>query len=189
MHGNNNTGGARKKNGSAAATSSGHIGKMSIDTTRRPPRIGSPQSECKSPQDTQMDSGFMSGSNLLSSSSFVSEDLGIGMKEATDISTSSRSHSEEGQTSYSAKTFTSENLDSGIDLSERISSLNLSTSFSHHSTHSSSLQHQEVIHPEEPERNKPSQGEPRSKLAQLGLSPVHITLLKEIFKKDNDGDT
>lgn len=167
---------------------SGRMSKVTHEGSRsRSSRVRSPTKDDggKSHHDNQMDSGFMSGSNLLSSSSLCSDE-GKSYSRSTSkemdsgLSRDIDDHCD-GGVGYGKENFhSSDNLDSGIDLglSERISSLNLTTS--------------EPVSPVEPKpvQEAPSiQPEPRSKLEQLGLSPAHITILKEIFRKDDDGDT
>lgn len=156
-----------------ARSKSGGETEDKMSASKRPPRV-------KSPQDSQMDSGFMSGSNLLSSTSLYSEDL-----ENKGMGLPSESTSDEGATK-SSNMYTSETLlDSGIDLSEGIRSLNISSASptAVTTTHTTSPEGEPQRRPDDPPT------ENRSKLAHLGLSPVHISILKEIFKKDSDGDT
>ncbi|KAG0719643.1 hypothetical protein GWK47_050071 [Chionoecetes opilio] len=126
----------------------------------------------KSQFDSHNDSGFLSGSNLLSCSSLGPDDT-----EAMRLS--------EPQTPECHKiggALTPSRLDSGIDISDQLSSLHLASS----STTSTSTSTSEVEGYDAPQRRTIS---PPPRRSRLGLSDTQVALLQEIFKRDEDGDT
>ena len=144
----------------------------------------------KGQHDTQMDSGFMSGSNLLSSTSLTSE---------SPLSLSSSSFHEKDDFHHpstpegygkSGQYVSSDLLDSGVDLglSARLSSIDITSDplcDSKEEPPSEDVQEATTSSSCPPSSTK----EGKSRLEQMGLSPDHITILKEIYRKDDDGDT
>lgn len=124
----------------------------------------------KAHYDSHNDSGFLSGSNLVSSSSLTSED-----NEAMR-------YSEPASPETKGETHTSSRLDSGIDISEQLSSLHLASSSTSTSTSTSEFGEGD----ETPQRRTVT---PPPRRSRLGLSEAQVALLQEIFKRDEDGDT
>ncbi|CAL4067030.1 unnamed protein product, partial [Meganyctiphanes norvegica] len=120
---------------------------------------------------SQNDSGFLSGSNLLSSTSSVSED-GPGYSSEAPKPPGSTVGGDTSKTNIN----TTSRLDSGIDISDQLNSPHLSSSGV--TTSSGSLVGGRALRPPSPQRR------PR-----LGLNPNQVALLQEIFQRDEDGDT
>ena len=125
----------------------------------------------KSQFDSNVDSGFLSGSNLLSSSSLCDEPH----SPAVAPSRSPRRDEDDG------KTLLSSPLDSGIDISEQMSSLRLASS--------SDLSDSRPPPSEAPRTTSPPRPKWEPSTRWFGLSEEQIELLREIFKRDEDGDT
>ncbi|XP_071535098.1 NF-kappa-B inhibitor alpha-like isoform X1 [Panulirus ornatus] len=136
------------------------------------PKIASPTIDCKS----LYDSGFVSGSNLVSSSSLGcdepssmrSVDVVPGEAHQGIPDPKTQGHSCQGI------------LDSGIDISEQLSSLHLASPNTSGSTSSDAA---EVSFP----ARNPVTPPPRP--SRLGLSEAQVAFLQEIFQSDEDGDT
>ncbi|XP_069169463.1 NF-kappa-B inhibitor alpha isoform X2 [Procambarus clarkii] len=160
------------------------------------PKVSSPTTDYKSLYDSHNDSGFLSGSNLISSC------LGCDDNPASSHSTSSSSSSannmrseqtrvvgeaqQHASTPDKAHTALSQaKLDSGIDISEQLSSLHLASP-STSSCSSSSVTSSEAG---EAETSTPKPATPPPRRSRLGLSEAQIALLQEIFQRDEDGDT
>lgn len=131
----------------------------------------------KSQFDSHNDSGFLSGSNLLSSSSLTHEDIeNMPLAEAPPP-----------QDTTKGGALSPTRLDSGIDISDQLSSLHLaSTSTSTTSTSTSELGEGEDTSSPVPPRPAVT---PPPRRSRLGLSEAQVALLQEIFKRDEDGDT
>lgn len=131
----------------------------------------------KSQFDSHNDSGFLSGSNLLSSSSLNPEDPDTmpfsAAPPSTDIS--------------KGGALSPTRLDSGIDISDQLSSLHLASP----STSTTSISTSELGEGEESSSPLPPPPAitPPPRRSRLGLSEAQVALLQEIFKRDEDGDT
>lgn len=117
-------------------------------------KFGGPHTETeKSLYDSHSDSGFLSGSNLVSSSSVDESSSSMPKRdfarEAPAASNASKNLSSSGC------------LDSGIDISDQLSSLMVSG----------------------------AQEDPPDSSLDSELSPSHVAILREIFTMDKDGDT
>ena len=123
----------------------------------------------KSNYDSNHDSGFLSGSNLVSSSSLASEDC------------EAMRYSEPTPPETKGEALTSSRVDSGIDISEQLSSLHLASSSTSTSTSISELEGDDA-----PQRRTVT---PPARKSRLGLSDEQVALLQEIFERDEDGDT
>lgn len=140
------------------------------------PKIASPTIDCKSIYDSHNDSGFVSGSNLVSSSSLGcdepssmrSEDVVPGEAHHGIPDPKTQGHSCQGI------------LDSGIDISEQLSSLHLASPNTSGSTASDTGELSSPI-------RRPVTPPPRP--SRLGLNEAQVALLQEIFQTDEDGDT
>ncbi|XP_076067494.1 NF-kappa-B inhibitor cactus-like [Oratosquilla oratoria] len=191
----------------------------------------SPESELKSVFDSHNDSGFLSGSNLVSSSS-VSEDLttlsssslpsspmrcesskqqgGRGREgEGTHPTSSPSSSSKDPQRSFNR-------LDSGIDISDQLSTLNIASpspvSTSHITSSDSAISSTSSRFDGAQDSCRSSTGEKGStqdggggggggvsvsgggaacppRRSRLGLDAAQVALLQEVFQRDEDGDT
>lgn len=129
--------------------------------------------------DSHNDSGFLSGSNLVSSSSLGPEDA-----EAMRYSEAPRPPPSDTKGGALSPT----RLDSGIDISDQLSSLHLaspSTSTSASTTSTSELGDGEDT---TSLTSRPAVTPPPRR-SRLGLSEAQVALLQEIFKRDEDGDT
>ena len=154
-----------------------------------PPKM---DSNYKSMYDSQSDSGFLSGSNLISESEMrvsnisteSSHDFGSPSQSSTDFG-----HSKDDYT-------TSSTLDSGIvDLPEQLRSLNItstsdvctisSNNSSKSNNNNNNIPSEQINSSDQQSHNIP-QSLPTPK---LGLSREHIIILKNIFAKDECGDT
>lgn len=160
--------------------------------------------ECKSLYDSHHDSGFLSGSNLMSSSSVncdepVSptsstsimrcEDGGGGGPPPTAGGDGGHHHYQHHHLDHpDPKSHSSipsmGHLDSGIDISEQLSSLHLASP----STSSCSTNSGEVD-PNTPTIHRTTSPPPPSRRSNLGLNQAQVALLQEIFQRDEDGDT
>lgn len=145
------------------------------------PKVSSPSAESKLRYDSNNDSGFLSDTNLLSSSSVSCEDQGTtttSMKCEDIIPGETHHHSDPKTQQMSIST----KIDSGIDISDQLSSLRLaSPSVSSCSTTSKTGE------TEDSPAQRPVSPPPRR--PRLGLSQAQIALLQEIFQRDEDGDT
>uniref|UniRef100_A0A0P4WDM5 Uncharacterized protein n=1 Tax=Scylla olivacea TaxID=85551 RepID=A0A0P4WDM5_SCYOL len=124
----------------------------------------------KTHYDSQNDSGFLSGSNLTSSCS---------LSEDSDTMRFSEPLPPLGETKGDA--LASSRVDSGIDISEQLSSLQLASSSTSTTTSTSELEGEDT-----PQRRTVT---PPPRRSRLGLSEEQMALLQEIFKRDEDGDT
>ncbi|KAK3863417.1 hypothetical protein Pcinc_030811 [Petrolisthes cinctipes] len=145
------------------------------------PKVLSPSTDSKLRYDSNNDSGFLSDSNLLSSSSVSCEDPGTTTSmRCEDIMPGETHHHSDPKTQQMGISAT--RLDSGIDISEQLSSLHLaSPSVSSISTTSETGETEDS-----PSRRPVS---PPSRRSRLGLSEAQVSLLQEIFQRDEDGDT
>lgn len=144
------------------------------------PKVSSPSTESKLRYDSNNDSGFLSDTNLLSSSSVSCEDpvTTTSMKCEDIIPGETHLHSDPKSQQMSIST----KLDSGIDISDQLSSLHLaSPSVSSCSTTSKTGE------TEDSPAQRPLSPPPRR--SRLGLSQEQVALLQEIFQRDEDGDT
>ncbi|MPC84407.1 hypothetical protein E2C01_079145 [Portunus trituberculatus] len=128
----------------------------------------------KSHYDSQNDSGFLSGSNLTSCSS-------CSVGDDTDTMRFSEPLPPPGDTKGDTHAHSSR-VDSGIDISEQLSSLHLASSSTSTTTTSTS----ELEGEDAPQRRTVT---PPPRRSRLGLSEEQMALLQEIFKRDEDGDT
>uniref|UniRef100_A0A2P2HZ17 NF-kappa-B inhibitor cactus-like n=1 Tax=Hirondellea gigas TaxID=1518452 RepID=A0A2P2HZ17_9CRUS len=152
--------------------------------------IGNTTEICKSVYDSHSDSGFLSGSNLVSSSSVddynnssCNMPTNSTISSALDNSSSAITGRGGGGSDavHSSTVLTSSGcLDSGIDISEQLSSLQL------RSPEASSVSCDDVGSVSE--RETSSRGEDDAS-NRLEISRSHVTLLREIFSPDKDGDT
>lgn len=168
---------------------------------------------CKSVYDSHSDSGFLSGSNLVSSSSV--EDSGFisgsnqvssssvddytnsgsclnvpqqsGVVTSGDCSSSPDHYYQSSSTGLTSSGY----LDSGIDISEQLSSLQLRSgplSYEDRGGNSTSSDGNVVV--ESPRQLEDVDASSREDAGgALEISRSHVTLLREIFSPDKDGDT
>ncbi|XP_042232420.1 NF-kappa-B inhibitor alpha-like [Homarus americanus] len=147
----------------------------------RPKILNSPTADNKSGvvYDSHNDSGFLSGSNLVSSSSLSCDDTSCSMRSENLLS---------GEVSLThpslsdPKNVSQVRQDSGIDISDQLSSLHLASP-----TTSSSSAASEACEAETSPTRKPATPPPRR--SRLSLSEAQVGLLQEIFQTDEDGDT
>lgn len=141
------------------------------------PKVSSPTTDCKSYYDSHNDSGFLSGSNLVSSSSLSCEETSsMRCKESTSPQEGHRSPDPKTQGIPSVG-----HLDSGIDISDQLSSLHLASSTTSSSSTTSDTPENDTISP------KKVSAPPRRSC--LELNEAQLALLQEIFQRDEDGDT
>lgn len=142
------------------------------------PKVSSPSTECKLRYDSNNDSGFLSDSNLLLSSSSVScEDPGTSMK-CEDILPGETHHANPKTQLDLSRT----RLDSGIDISDQLSSLHLASPLVSSCSTTSETGDAEDCPPRRPVTPPPRR-------SRLSLSQAQVALLQEIFQRDEDGDT
>ncbi|KAK8732079.1 hypothetical protein OTU49_007176 [Cherax quadricarinatus] len=133
--------------------------------------------------DSHNDSGFLSDSNLASSSCLSCDD------PTSTTNMRSEHLGIAGEAQHLARSpdkadLTQGKLDSGIDISEQLSSLHLASSnTSSSSCCSSSTEAAEA----DSSTKKPAS--PPTRRSRLELSEAQVALLQEIFKTDEDGDT
>ncbi|XP_042859979.1 NF-kappa-B inhibitor cactus-like [Penaeus japonicus] len=141
------------------------------------PKVSSPTTDSKSYYDSHNDSGFLSGSNLVSSSSLSCEDT-------TSMRCKDSASPQEGHRSPDPKTqgITSlGHLDSGIDISDQLSSLHLASPTTSSSSTTSDTPENDTT------SSKKVSAPPRRSC--LELNEAQLALLQEIFQRDEDGDT
>ncbi|XP_064098906.1 NF-kappa-B inhibitor cactus-like isoform X1 [Macrobrachium nipponense] len=146
----------------------------------------------KSHYDSHHDSGFLSGSNLMSSSS-IGCDEPHSPTTATAVSMTGgdggggggppRESNPHDLKSPTTSATSIGHLDSGIDISEQLSSLHLASPTTSASPCSTSS---EVDLTNATTRKTTS---PRPTRSRLGLNQAQVALLQEIFQTDEDGDT
>ena len=135
----------------------------------------------KSVYDSHTDSGFHSGTNLVSSSSIDDQpNSNCSNMPKEDFSSGMNIHSDAPYNKNNP--LSSGCLDSGIDVSERFSSMYLSGPQTSEDNLPSQVQE---VNPSPYDDFGLSSEDPSSGQ----LSPSHVAILREIFTRDDDGDT
>ncbi|XP_018023690.1 NF-kappa-B inhibitor cactus isoform X2 [Hyalella azteca] len=148
----------------------------------------------KSVYDSHSDSGFLSGSNLVSSSSVEDYNLSTNNQPSQTLLSRTLSgssndashggHHLDSQLSSSAIT-SSGCLDSGIDISDQMNSLQLRSSTQNYED---SVENNTSDDPSNSRISEDSHSR-RDAGCNLEISRSHVTLLREVFSPDKDGDT
>lgn len=148
---------------------------------------------CKSVYDSHSDSGFLSGSNLVSSSSVDDYNNSSScLNVSSSGGVSGDMHADHYYQSSSAGLTSSGCLDSGIDISEQLSSLQLRSGPLSYEDRGDTLTSSSSVgalaeSPSLLEEVDAGSGEDVG--CSLEISRSHVTLLREIFSPDKDGDT
>ena len=161
---------------------------------------------CKSMYDSHSDSGFLSGSNLVedgNNSSSRDQQTAIGAVVAQSSSLLSHhqsphnalsSQSSNSQQNTSTMLSSSSCIDSGIDISEQLSSLQLRSGPQQFEDESKTSRTSATPVPSQQQQaatvTEYQQHEViDSHSSEQHISRSHVTLLREIFSPDKDGDT